>query len=201
MDKRILKTKHALKEALFTLLKEEKIEDINTAEICECAYTSRNTFYTYYPDKYALLNDCFEEMVTHVQESFRQLQCSTNPEQNLTKTFQNLVDSILDTETDYEIISVSPSLDLLSMYYHFILHHLGENKEAFHQCINPDYDLHQIYSFLILGLFGFIHSNPLLGKDAIRQRTRRLIADLLASPIFRERQNAPIETPGIAYEK
>ena len=47
MDKRIEKTKHMIKTTMLELMKKKPFNKITVKEICENAYTSRITFYTY----------------------------------------------------------------------------------------------------------------------------------------------------------
>ena len=57
MDKRIMKTRKGLKDALLCLLEEHPFEEITVTEICEHARTGRLTFYKYYSDKNELMRD------------------------------------------------------------------------------------------------------------------------------------------------
>jgi len=57
MDKRVLKTKKNLYDALLHLMGEQAFESIKVSEICERAMTNRSTFYDHFEDKYSLLND------------------------------------------------------------------------------------------------------------------------------------------------
>ena len=46
-DRRILKTKRALRESLLYLLKEQPIQKISVSRLCEKSDINRSTFYTY----------------------------------------------------------------------------------------------------------------------------------------------------------
>ena len=52
-DKRITKTKRALKSALLKLLTTQAFDVISITELCKIANVSRITFYTHYKDKFA----------------------------------------------------------------------------------------------------------------------------------------------------
>ena len=67
MDKRIIKTKKGLREALKSLLDEKPFDKINVTEICARSQTSRVTFYTYYNDKYDLLTDLYHSLADEAQ--------------------------------------------------------------------------------------------------------------------------------------
>ena len=62
-DKRITKTKRALKSALLELLTTQAFDVISITELCKIANVSRITFYTHYKDKFALLDDIFNDML------------------------------------------------------------------------------------------------------------------------------------------
>src|SRR5580692_2291696 len=55
-DPRIRRTRQLLQEALQTLLRSSKFEDISVQDITEAATVNRATFYDHYTDKFALLD-------------------------------------------------------------------------------------------------------------------------------------------------
>src|ERR1700679_4061572 len=55
-DPRIPRTRQLLQEALQTLLRSRKFEDISVQDITEAATVNRATFYDHYTDKFALLD-------------------------------------------------------------------------------------------------------------------------------------------------
>lgn len=185
MDKRILKTKKALKESLMALLKKKDFDSVKITEICENALVSRNTFYNYYADKYALLEDCFADYEDKFLSLFDERQKKNNTGHDMEKSFVNLIDTFLDTESIPDSISVLSSFDLAAMYYRAIMDILERYEDKYAGYINPEYDFRQLNSFLVLGFWGFIHANPKMDKETIRERTRKLILDLLKSPVFR----------------
>ncbi|MGN1094386.1 MAG: TetR/AcrR family transcriptional regulator [Candidatus Neoclostridium sp.] len=60
-DKRIVKTRAILRFALQSLLASEPFETVTVKQICEAADVSRVTFYSHFPDKYALLNNLYAD--------------------------------------------------------------------------------------------------------------------------------------------
>ncbi|RZI00587.1 TetR/AcrR family transcriptional regulator, partial [Staphylococcus condimenti] len=55
-DLRVIKTKRALSESLFTLLESTMFSSITVNMICEEALVHRTTFYKHFYDKYDLLS-------------------------------------------------------------------------------------------------------------------------------------------------
>lgn len=56
------KTKTKLRETFWQLYQEKPIEKISVREIIEKAHYNRSTFYEYYPDIYAVLEEIEEEL-------------------------------------------------------------------------------------------------------------------------------------------
>jgi len=61
LDLRVVKTRKVLRSTLIKLLEKDTIDNITVQEICRQANVNRMTFYKHFEDKYALMNDCFNE--------------------------------------------------------------------------------------------------------------------------------------------
>ena len=59
MDRRALRTRRALHEAMIGLILERNYDEVTVAEIADAANVGRSTFYAHYTDKDALLRDGF----------------------------------------------------------------------------------------------------------------------------------------------
>ncbi len=60
-DRRVEKTKKALKDALVYLIQDNSFDSISIQEILDRANVGRSTFYIHYGNKYELLHDCFAD--------------------------------------------------------------------------------------------------------------------------------------------
>lgn len=69
MDKRIQKTKYAIRKAFMELLQKKPLEKITVKELCELAYINKSTFYSHYEDIYALSDALEYEMVLEIVSS------------------------------------------------------------------------------------------------------------------------------------
>lgn len=69
MDKRIKKTKQAIKNAYMELRTKKSIEKITIKELCELADINKSTFYSHYEDIYALSDAMEYEMVLTIISS------------------------------------------------------------------------------------------------------------------------------------
>ena len=68
-DRRIRKTRAALKRALAVLMKKKNIKDISVKEITELADVNRGTFYLHYKDVYDLLEQSEADFLNELRES------------------------------------------------------------------------------------------------------------------------------------
>lgn len=66
-----MNAKKILKKETYGLLVEKDIDNITVAEILKRADVSRQTFYRYYPDKYALANDIYDDLFTRPVYEFQ----------------------------------------------------------------------------------------------------------------------------------
>lgn len=68
-DRRIVKTKKAISEALIELMQKKKLNTITVTELSAAANINRKTFYTYY----STVNDVFDEGITELITSLKDL--------------------------------------------------------------------------------------------------------------------------------
>lgn len=71
VDLRILKTRKAIKESFFKLIKEKGYERITIQDIAEEAMINRNTFYLHYLDKPDLMEKIAQEYLDRFDESLK----------------------------------------------------------------------------------------------------------------------------------
>lgn len=72
IDKRVRKTRSALKDSLISLMQEKDFRDISVTDIVEKADVNRGTFYRHYQYKEELLDDLIEEVLTDLVKSYRE---------------------------------------------------------------------------------------------------------------------------------
>lgn len=71
VDRRINKSKKALKEALIVLMKEKEFKKITITEIVDFADLNRGTFYKHYQYKEDLLDEVIEDVFADLKDSYR----------------------------------------------------------------------------------------------------------------------------------
>ena len=78
-DRRILKTKKAIYEALVELLQKKKLNSITVTELAAQADINRKTFYTYY----STVNDVLDEGINELITSLKDLLCAMSEDYNM----------------------------------------------------------------------------------------------------------------------
>jgi len=186
-DKRIYKTRRNLKETLVVLMAERPFDKINISMLCDRACTSRVTFYTYYDDKYDLLEDVFEDMNRSAVEHFQTLQTHSDPN-DFSLCLQNLLDAIFASEKEIfhspEYLLSNP--DMLLFYYRFLTQNLEKFEITFPEQMKTRYPIRSLNAFLAVGLWSFLHADGTAQAPAEAHRyAHSLICDLVNSDIFR----------------
>ncbi len=93
IDRRIIKSKKAIREAFFALLTEKDFKNITIKEISERAQVDRKTFYNYYSSIFALVNEFENELVVSLDALFDEIdfsKFSENPEELFTSLYKFL---------------------------------------------------------------------------------------------------------------
>lgn len=67
IDRRVVRTRNLLQEALFKLTAERGYEALTVEDICREANVGRSTFYTHYPDKESLRKSTIDEHMKALQ--------------------------------------------------------------------------------------------------------------------------------------
>lgn len=71
-DRRVRKTKKALRQGLVTLLAKKNLKDISVRELTDAVDLHRGTFYVHYRDIYELYDKMWQEMIDDILDIFRQ---------------------------------------------------------------------------------------------------------------------------------
>lgn len=72
-NKRIVKTKKAIFDALFALIKEKELPKITITELAARAGVDRKTFYRYYKNVEDVFGDCEDRMIASIVSFMRQI--------------------------------------------------------------------------------------------------------------------------------
>lgn len=83
MDKRIMKTRSAVFNAVFDLSTEKELDKITVLELCECAGINKSTFYLHYKSIEDCFQKCFDSFTNKILDLSMDIdyqQTATNPE-------------------------------------------------------------------------------------------------------------------------
>ncbi|PTF15060.1 TetR/AcrR family transcriptional regulator [Staphylococcus devriesei] len=100
-DRRVRKTKTAIKKAFTDLLKQKDLDKITIQDISNLADINRGTFYLHYEDKYSLLDDMEDECIGEIKSlsQFNQLE-GNNPEDIANMFINDILSNILQHIAD-----------------------------------------------------------------------------------------------------
>lgn len=189
-DRRIRKTKKNLKSTLIAMLTDTPFEQISITDLCSRADTSRITFYTHYSDKYALVDDIFQDMIIEGTDIYEKMQTENNPNANPAISYCNVLESILTLYYKnysffcHTIPDENPYLAFA--FYNHVLEtvEMHTNKES--KVLKLRYSPKKIAGFLCYGIVGFInegHSEN-TPKEQIHKEARELLTRILKSDVL-----------------
>ena len=72
MDRRVIKTKKAIKKAFFTLLADKDVNEISVTDISRLADINRKTFYNYYTGVYQLVDELEDDIINKIQTTLKE---------------------------------------------------------------------------------------------------------------------------------
>ncbi len=73
MDRRVIKTKKAIKKAFFTLLADKDLNDISVTDISRLADINRKTFYNYYTGVFQLVDELENDILTKLDATLKEI--------------------------------------------------------------------------------------------------------------------------------
>jgi AcrR family transcriptional regulator len=191
-DKRVIKTKRNLKQTMIEMLKEMSFDKIHVTELCKRAYISRITFYTYYEDKYDLLDDCFNDISKNLVQSFRDLE-ESNKDKDPYDSAHNLLNALLDNYYDnfdfFASIKVTGERVLVTSYYKFLYGNVEKFVDTYLADVETNYLKSDIVTFMVTGFWGLIHMASSSHDESMQDektKANRLLDDILFSNIFPE---------------
>ncbi len=187
-DRRVLRTKKNLKATLIEMMQSIPFEKITVTDLCDRALTSRITFYNYYADKYALLEDILSDINEELRETFLRRE-ETNKAGDPYISFQNLFDSFLDIHVRNanlaENIDLQKNALLLPSYFHFLVDNTDILVQKYACKLTPNYPSQRLSSFLVMGLYAYIRLNHEKSDEKdVRDQVHHLLRDLLDSGLF-----------------
>ncbi|RIO12682.1 TetR/AcrR family transcriptional regulator [Mammaliicoccus sciuri] len=104
-DRRVRKSKRAIKQAFIQLLKENNLDCITIQQISDLADVNRGTFYLNYEDKYALLDEMENEQIEKIKGfvDIRKMDLSTKNSDRFIEDFANKIIKNVITHIEHNI--------------------------------------------------------------------------------------------------
>ncbi|QPW13594.1 TetR/AcrR family transcriptional regulator [Mammaliicoccus sciuri] len=104
-DRRVRKSKRAIKQAFIQLLKENNLDRITIQQISDLADVNRGTFYLNYEDKYALLDEMENEQIEKIKGfvDIRKMDLSTKTSDRFIEDFENKIIKNVITHIEHNI--------------------------------------------------------------------------------------------------
>ena len=142
-DRRVRKSKRAIKQAFIQLLKENNLDRITIQQISDLADVNRGTFYLNYEDKYALLDEMENEQIEEIKGyvDIRKMDLSTKTSDRFIEEFANKVikNVITHIEQNMEFYQVILNLErksqieeqLADIVRSNIKHLIGDKDDVF----------------------------------------------------------------------
>ena len=191
-DKRIAKTKKNLKNAMIAMLGEKDFEHITITELCRAAEISRITFYSHYSDKYALLDEIFDDILKLGTEDYYRRQRENNPTGRLAAGYVNMLDAILQLYSDrfdfFRHTDPEKNPYLASRLYSIVLETVEQHTLHVKKRMRLKYSPRKIAGFVCFGMFGFVNESreENTPMDELLPQARVLLTDLIRSGILTE---------------
>lgn len=90
-DRRVLRTREAIREAFFTLLEEKPVEKINVRELCDLANINRTSFYDHYLDFPDFLESLEKEFAQSMLAQYDELFSRTDDAEETMRKYLHLI--------------------------------------------------------------------------------------------------------------
>ena len=127
-DRRIIKSKKAIKKAFMSILATNDINDITIKNIADLADVDRKTVYNYYNGTYEILNEIENEMVSTINDAVESLDIEGNLDQqvNIFKKITEVINSNFEfysilMKLNYDSQLIKKLISLFSEYAKKIL--------------------------------------------------------------------------------
>ena len=113
-DRRVIRTKRAIKSAFARLLTEKDINDITISDIAAVADINRKTFYNYYSGVHEVIDEIENDIISHVDEALTDIDFKSSLESPY-RIFEKLT-AVINTDMDFfgYLLSMNSNVSLSS---------------------------------------------------------------------------------------
>lgn len=177
IDRRITKSKQALKDAILSLMKEKDFKKITITDIVQIADLNRGTFYKHYQYKEDILDDIIDDVISDLISSFREPYKGneTFEVRKLTSSAIKIFEHVSKYQDFYTLIVQSTTLSgfqskICNVLKELALHDLNDNLS--YPDINRDLQANY-HAYAILGMIiewidgGFKYSSTYMAEQLL----------------------------------
>ena len=156
MDRRVIRTKKAIRNAFAQLLSVKELDDITVKDIAELADINRKTFYSYYSGVHMILEETENEIVEDFEAAIRDL-----PPDRLVREpyllFSRL-SAIINADIDFyePLMKVNRSSSLIAKVSEMLKQKVRESYAAFSRVGEETFNI--MVDFTFSGLFSVYQS-------------------------------------------
>ena len=113
-DRRVIRTKRAIKNSFARLLTEKDINDITISDIAAVADINRKTFYNYYSGVHEVIDEIENDIISHVDEALTEIDFKDNMSSPYL-IFEKLT-AVINTDMDFfgYLLSMNSNVSLTS---------------------------------------------------------------------------------------
>lgn len=183
-DRRIRRTKRALREALTTLMQEKPVQDIRVRELAEMVDINRGTFYRYYRDIYDMLAKLEDALFAQLEALFDEQPTPLtveDAEETLVAFFavlgdnRDLVLALMGKHGDPSFVERIRQMvreRIVSLMFH----------DGDHQI--PDTTFEYVYAFVVSGCTGLIERWLSTGAKESPEQIANIVETIVARGLF-----------------
>lgn len=150
VDRRVLKTKRAIRNAFAKLMVEKDINDITVMELSETADINRKTFYNYYSGVYQVVEDIENDIISSYERLLGDVQFreSMNAPYQLFERFSQLIN--MDPEFFGYLLTMNGNIALITRIMTLIKDKTREKMTS--QLAIEDYKADIMIDFVLSGM-------------------------------------------------
>ncbi len=182
-DRRIIKSKKAIKKAFMSILATKDINDITIKNIADLADVDRKTVYNYYNGTYEILNEIENEMVSTINDAVESLDLEGNLDQQI-NIFRKITEVINDNFEFYSILMklnydsqlIKKLVSLFSEYAKKIL-----NKVKLPAGVSVEYASTFIASGVLNTYYKWFNSDRSISLDDLSNQLYILVTNSISS--------------------
>ena len=151
-DRRVRKTKAALRHGLAVLTKKKSIKEITVKELVEEVDINRSTFYLHYTDIYSMVAELESELLEEFKNAI-DLYPPTNSEEEMCRFFEHIYNILNDNrERDVALVSENGDISFIRQVETFVSERIKKIFES--GMVKNLYDVRYVFDFCISGGMG-----------------------------------------------